>query len=105
MKLTALFSVLLLTAVFAASPKSLEARHHCCGGPRFALNVGSVLATPAPRYVVESYPTYVEEHVYVDQYGYPYRERVYVQPAPRAYYVYPPRPTIFTGLSFGFNFR
>ncbi len=100
MKLSILCSVLLLTAFFVVGPKlSLEAKHHT----HFSLNFGPLISTPG--YVVEQqYPTYVEERVYVNPYGYypyPVRERVYVQPAPRTY-VYPSRPAVYTGFSLGF---
>lgn len=94
-------SILFLTFLFIVGPKfSLEARHH---RSHFSLNFGPVFSGGPRTYVVERRPAYVEKHVYVDPYGYPYRERVYVHPARRTY-VYQERPACFSGLSFGFGF-
>ncbi len=107
MKSTILCAVLLLTAFFTFGPKfSLEAkhhRHHSRDHSHFSLNIGPMLSYPtAPAYVVERQPAYVEEHIYTDYYGNAsYRERIYVQPQP-VRYVYQPRPTFFSGFSFGF---
>lgn len=103
MKLKALYSVLLLAGLFVMGPTlSVEARHHY---NNFSVNVGAAFPSYPRPYVVERYrPAYVEEHYY-----YPYGETVTVYPNPRPavreVYVYPSRPPIFSGLSFGFNFR
>jgi hypothetical protein len=102
MKLKALYAVLLLAGLFVMGPKlSLEARHHS----HVSLNVGSAFSSFPRTHVVERYrPAYVEEHYYS-----PYGETVTVypqsRPVVREVYVYPPRPPVFSGLSFGFNFR
>lgn len=102
MKLTTLCVTLALAAAFIVGPKfALEARHH---HSRVSVNMGPVISCAPAPVVVQQYPAYVQDRVYVDPYGYSYSERVYVEPAPRAYYVYP-RPAFFSGFSLGFNFR
>lgn len=98
MKLTALCSVLFLAALFVVGPKSLEARHHHRN--YFSVNFAPVYSAPQP-YLVESYP-YVAQRYCVDAWGYPCREAVVVQPAPRVVYSYP-RPAVSFG--FGWMFR
>jgi|688.fasta_scaffold501130_2 hypothetical protein len=94
-------SIFLLAALILTSTTfALGARHH--RHSHLSLNFGPVFAIQPRPYIVERGPTYVEKHVYMDSYGYPYNERVYVHPAPHTY-VYPARPVIFGGLSFGFN--
>ena len=83
---------------------SLEAKHH----NHFSVNFSPVYSAPAQTYIVEQYPTYVEERVYMAPHGYAYpsySERVYVQPAPRVRYVYPQRPAYYSGFSVGFGVR
>ena len=106
MKLVTLFSVLALAGLMIVGPKvSLEAKHH---RNSFSFSVNPVFA-PAyvggynPGYVVERYPSYVQEYTYVDSWGMPYREAVYVQPSPRVYYPAYPRPAVSFG--FGMMFR
>jgi hypothetical protein len=104
MKLSAILCTVLFTALFIVGFRpSLEAKHHSS----FSFNVGTFFPSYAPAYVVNPYPpAYVEQRVYVDPYGYPVRESVYVQPRP---YYYPapvayPRPVV-SGFSFGARFR
>src|ERR1700722_13464700 len=102
MKLKALYTVLLLAGLFVIGPTlSVEARHHRHN--HFSLNVGTVFPSYPRAHVVERYrPSYVEEHYY-----YPYGETVtvYERPVVREVHVYPPRPPVFGGLSFGLNLR
>ncbi len=109
MKFTLFYAFLFLATCFTIGHNtSLEAKHHT----RFSINFHPQVHHPVTPYVVERYPAYVEERVYIQSYaqpyaqpyGYPvYQERVYVQPAPRAYYVAPQRPTFYSGFSFGFG--
>ena len=86
MKLTVL--ALTLAALFVGGTQ-LEARTYV------SFNVGPVFSPPA--YVVERYPHYVQQHTYVNPWGYPaYTQSVIVQPAP-VYYPVAPRA------SFGFG--
>lgn len=98
--------IVLCTIAFAAlfivgHTPSLEAKHH----NRFSFNIGTFF--PGPAYVAApvypAYPAYVENRVYVDPYGYPMYEQMYVAPRPyRPVYVAPP---VWTGFSFGARFR
>lgn len=103
MKLSFFCTAFVLAVALIAGPKfSLEAKHR----NYFSLNFGPAFAYPPPAVVVQpSYPTIVEQRYYVDPYGYPSYNTVYVQPAPRAYYVYPPRPAFYSGFSFGVGLR
>jgi len=92
MKFAALCSLFLLGALFLGPTGSLEAKHR----NYFSFNVGPMFA-PAPAYVVQPYPAYVEQRTYVDAWGYPYREAVVVQPAPQVVYAQP------APISFGFG--
>ena len=87
---------------FIFGPQTVaEAKYH----NHFSVNFSPIFAMPAPAYVVEPYPQYVERHVYMGPYGYPAYESVYVHPVPRVRYVYPSRPAFYSGFSFGFGFR
>lgn len=103
MKLTAICTVLLLAGLFVVGPKSsLEAR--CHNRNNFSLGLGFFPAYPR-TYVVQQYPP---APAYVEQYQYPSGETVtvYRNPPPvQQVYVYPPRPSLFSAFSFGFNFR
>lgn len=103
MKLTAFCTVLLLAGLFVVGPKfSLEARHH---HNNFSLGLGFFPAAYPRTYVVERYPP---APAYVERYQYPCGETVtvYRNPPPvQQVYVYPPRPSLFSAFSFGFNFR
>lgn len=106
MKLVTLFSVLALATVMIVGPSfSLEAKHHHSRHHHsrnyFSLNVGPVVSSPG--YVVERYPTVVQQYTYVDPWGMPYREAVFVQPAPRVVYPVYPRPAVSFGV--GMMFR
>lgn len=98
-----LCSAVLATLFIVGVSPSLEAKHH----NHFSFNVGTLFPSYAPpAYVVRQYPpAYVEQHVYVDPYGYPMTESVYVYPRPyyRQAYVCP-RPVV-SGFSFGASFR
>lgn len=100
MKSSILCSILFLSTLFIVGPTpSLEARHHHHN--RFSVNFGPIFSVQPSPYIVERPPVYVQDRYYYGPYG--YHERVYVQPAQRAY-VYPARPVCYTGFSFGLNF-
>jgi hypothetical protein len=111
MKLTAYCTVFLMAALFVVGPHfSLEGKHHHRHRHNhFSLNVANFSPAYTRSYVVEREPAYVEEHIYRSPYGYPYEEnvrRIY-HPSRRVVYedtYVAPRP-IFTGFSFGVNFR
>lgn len=93
MKLTIL--ALTLATLFVGGTQ-LEARTH------ISFNVGPVFAPPPPAYVVERYPSYVQQRTVIDPWGAPaYTEAVVVRPAPVYYAV--PRPAY--GFGFGWSFR
>jgi hypothetical protein len=100
------YTFLFTAAMFAIGFTSLEAGHH--HRKRVSLELGTVVPARHSTYVVEQYPSYVEEHVYMDpyMYGHPYRQTVHVyHPAPARVYHHYQRPAIFSGISFGFSFR
>lgn len=103
MKFKAFYSILLLTGLFIMGPTlSAEARSHS----HVSFNVGAGFSSYPRTHIIERYrPSYVEEHYY-----YPDGETVTVYPARygtvvREVYAAPARPPIFSGFSFGFNFR
>ncbi len=88
--------------LFSISFSSAEARHHHCGRSSFSINIGAA-ARPCPEtYVVRHYQPCNRVLVH----SYP-MDQVVVYPAP--YYeevvVYPSRPVVQTGFSFGWFWR
>ena len=99
MKLSFICTALVLALAFIVGPNlSLEAKHR----NYFSFNFGGPAYAYAPPAVVVPAPAVVEQRYYVDPYGYPCYDTVYVQPRP--YYVYP-RPAFYSGFSFGVGFR
>ena len=104
MKSITIFSAFILSALFLFGPTfSLEARHHHHHRHNhFSVGFGPVISVAPRPYIIERSPAYIENRVYVDPYGYAYKERIYVEPARTC--VYPSQPALFTGFSFGINF-
>lgn len=98
--------IVLCTIAFAAlfivgHTPSLEAKHH----NRFSFNIGTFFPA-GPAYVAApAYPAYVEKRVYMDPYGYPMYESMYVPPRPYYQPVYVSPAPVWTGFSFGARFR
>jgi hypothetical protein len=95
-------TVLFASLFIIGHQHALEAKHH----NHFSFNVGTYFPGYAPAYVARPYPpAYMERRVYMDPYGYPMGETVYVAPRPYCQEVIPYPAPVWSGFSFGARFR